>query len=75
MIKINQLIEEDKKLQTKMLLQIHDELIFECSEKDESSVKKIIKDAMVSVSSSDHHMFSIPLEVSVNSGNNWGEAH
>ena len=56
-----------------MLLQIHDELIFECSEKDESSVKKIIKDAMVSVSSSDHHMFSIPLEVSVNSGNNWGE--
>jgi len=35
MIKINQLIEEDKKLQTKMLLQIHDELIFECSEKDE----------------------------------------
>ena len=43
--------------------------------KNEAVVKKIIKDAMVSVSSSDHHMFSIPLEVSVNSGNNWGEAH
>ena len=39
------------------------------------STKKIIKEAMVSVSSSDHHMFSIPLEVSINSGNNWGEAH
>ena len=38
-------------------------------------VKKLIKDAMVSVSSSEHHMFSIPLEVSINSGNNWGEAH
>ena len=38
-------------------------------------IKKIVKEAMVSVSSSDHHMFSIPLEVSVNSGNNWGEAH
>ena len=39
------------------------------------SVKKLIKDAMVSISSSDHHMFSVPLEVSINSGNNWGEAH
>ena len=41
----------------------------------ENNVKKIIKEAMVSVSSSEHHMFSIPLEVSINSGNNWGEAH
>ena len=38
-------------------------------------IKKIIKDAMTSISSSEHHMFSIPLEVSINSGNNWGEAH
>jgi len=75
MIKINRLIEEDKKLQTKMLLQIHDELIFECSEKNEEYVKKTIKDAMISISESEHHMFSIPLEVNVNSGNNWGEAH
>ena len=75
MIKINQLIEEDKKLQAKMLLQIHDELIFECSKKDEGYVKKTIKEAMVSISKSEHHMFSIPLEVNVNSGNNWGEAH
>jgi len=75
MIKINRLIEEDKKLQTKMLLQIHDELIFECFEKDEEYVKKTIKEAMVSISKSEHHMFSIPLEVNVNSGNNWGEAH
>ena len=75
MIKINQLIEEDKKLKTKMLLQIHDELIFECLEKDEEYVKKTIKEAMVSISKSEHHMFSIPLEVNVNSGYNWGEAH
>jgi len=75
MIKINRLIEEDKKLKTKMLLQIHDELIFECSEKDQEYVKKTIKDAMVSISKSEHHMFSIPLEVNVNSGYNWGEAH
>tara|TARA_B100001564_G_scaffold195723_1_gene164494 strand:- start:1893 stop:4658 length:2766 start_codon:yes stop_codon:yes gene_type:complete len=73
MIKIDKILEE--KSNAKMLLQIHDELIFECLEKNEKSVKKIIKEAMVSISSSDHHMFSIPLEVSINSGNNWGEVH
>jgi DNA polymerase-1 len=73
MIKIDKILEEKKK--AKMLLQIHDELIFESSKKDETEVKKIVKDAMTSVSSSEHHMFSIPLEVSISSGNNWGEAH
>ena len=73
MIKIDQILEKKKK--AKMLLQIHDELIFESSKKDETEVKKIVKDAMTSVSSSEHHMFSIPLEVSISSGNNWGEAH
>jgi DNA polymerase-1 len=58
-----------------MLLQIHDELIFECLEKDKEYVKKTIKEAMISISKSKYHMFSIPLEVHVNSGNNWGEAH
>ncbi len=73
MIKIDKILEEKKN--AKMLLQIHDELIFECLKKDEAIVKKIIEEAMISISSSDHHMFSIPLEVSINSGNNWGEAH
>ena len=75
MIKINRLIENDKKLATKMLLQIHDELIFECLEKDQEYIKKTIKEAMISISSSEYHMFSIPLEVSINSGSNWDEAH
>ena len=72
MIKTDQMLADQK---AKMLLQIHDELIFECLKKDEEGVKKIIKDAMTSVSKSEHHMFSIPLEVSINSGNNWGEIH
>ncbi len=72
MIKADQMLLDQK---AKMLLQIHDELIFECLKKDEEGVKKIIKDAMISVSKSEHHMFSIPLEVSINSGNNWGEIH
>jgi len=75
MIKINKLIENDKKLQTKMLLQIHDELIFECLEKDAMYIKKTIKEAMISISNSEYHKFSIPLDVRVNSGYNWGEIH
>ncbi len=74
MIKIDKIL-EDQKNKAKMLLQIHDELIFECLKKDENEIKKIIKDAMISISTSEHHKFSIPLEVSINSGNNWGEAH
>ncbi len=76
MIKIDKLIKEDNnKLKAKMLLQIHDELIFECLEEDKAYIKKTVKDAMMSVSSSEHHMFSIPLVVNVNSGYNWDEAH
>ena len=73
MIKIDNILSNNNN--TKMLLQIHDELIFECEKTEEKSIKKLIKDAMMSISSSEHHMFSIPLEVSINSGNNWGEAH
>ena len=58
-----------------MLLQIHDELIFECSKKDKDYVEKIVKNSMTSISASDYHMFSIPLNVNINSGLNWGEAH
>ena len=75
MMKIDQLENTDKNFRAKMLLQIHDELIFECKEKDREYAEKAIKNAMSSVSSSDYHMFSIPLNVSVNSGLNWGEAH
>jgi DNA polymerase-1 len=75
MIKLDELIDNDKKFKTKMLLQIHDELIFECSKNDKEYTQKIIKEAMMSISSSDYHMFSIPLNVSIKSGLNWGEAH
>ena len=75
MLKIDNLIEKDKKMKTKMLLQIHDELIFESPLTSKDYVEKTIKNAMISVSKSDHHIFSIPLEVNVNSGYNWGEAH
>ena len=75
MIEIDRVTEKEKKISAKMLLQIHDELVFESSVKDQKNNEKLIKKVMTSVSASEHHMFSIPLEVNVNSGYNWGEAH
>jgi DNA polymerase-1 len=58
-----------------MLLQIHDELIFETPKNEFEKIVPIIKKNMLEVTSSEHHLFSMPLTVDINSGNNWGEAH
>ncbi len=60
---------------TKMLLQIHDELIFEAPKEEVKKISKIIIDEMSSVAKSDQHSFSIPLTVDLNSGDNWGTLH
>ena len=75
MIKIDEKLKNNKKLEAKMLLQIHDELIFECASSEKKTVINFIKEEMESVKKSEFHTFSIPLEVSVNSGYTWGEAH
>ena len=75
MIQLHELIKLKKIHDAKILLQIHDELVFECLKTNQSAVEKIVKKTMESVSSSEHHMFTIPLDVNVNSGNNWEEAH
>ena len=58
-----------------MLLQIHDELVFETHNDEIKQIVPIIKKKMSDFSSSEHHQFSTPLTVDINSGNNWGEAH
>ncbi|MDC3160986.1 DNA polymerase I [Candidatus Pelagibacter sp.] len=75
MIRINKEISNNKKSSLKMLLQIHDELIFEESSKETKKSTKLIKDLMLSVKDSELHSFSIPLLVDVNIGENWGELH
>ena len=59
----------------KILLQIHDELIFEVPVKEVKNITEIIKDEMTSVTESDLHTFSTPLTVDVNTGDNWGILH
>ena len=75
MIRLNEKINDEKNQSFKMLLQIHDELIFEVDEKKLNQCSKIIKEIMVSVKDSNLHSFSIPLLVDVNSGENWGQLH
>jgi DNA polymerase-1 len=75
MIRVSKKLEEIKESSCKILLQIHDELIFEVHKNDEKKYSKIIQDEMSSVKDSDLHSFSIPLLVDVNVGNNWGELH
>ncbi len=75
MISLDDKKKTDKNFKADMLLQIHDELIFECSKTVKDYVVKCIKQSMSSVTSSEMHKFSIPLEVNVNSGYTWGEAH
>ena len=75
MIRVYKKLEEIKDSKCKMLLQIHDELIFEVNENDVKKYSKIIQDEMSSVKDSNLHSFSIPLLVDINVGNNWGELH
>jgi DNA polymerase-1 len=75
MIRLNKKLSDKKNIQSKMLLQIHDELIFEVPKNNEKIMVKLIKDEMASVVKSDHHSFSIPLTVDINVGDNWGMLH
>jgi DNA polymerase-1 len=75
MIRLDKKLLEQKNIKSKMLLQIHDELIFEVPKKDEKIMIKLIKEEMTSVAQSDYHSFSTPLTVDVNVGDNWGMLH
>ena len=55
---------------TKMLLQVHDELLFEVPEEEIEPIKALIKEKMESAVKT-----KVPLIVEVGVGNNWLEAH
>ena len=75
MIRLEKRLNEQKNQDTKMLLQIHDELIFETPKSGAEKIRKIITEEMTSVVNSDQHSFSIPLTVDLNIGDNWGSLH
>ena len=75
MIRISKKLEEIKESSCKILLQIHDELIFEVPKHEVKNISKIIQDEMYSVTKSDLHSFSTSLTVDINVGENWGVLH
>tara|TARA_B100001996_G_scaffold25713_1_gene19853 strand:+ start:127 stop:2901 length:2775 start_codon:yes stop_codon:yes gene_type:complete len=75
MIRLDKKFNNKKDLKSKMLLQIHDELIFEVPKIELKKIKNIIQEEMTSVVKSDLHSFSIPLTVDINFGENWGILH
>ena len=69
MIKIHEKFQESN-FESKMLVQVHDELVFEVHKKELEQVKKIIKIEMEQA-----YSFSVPLKVDMDQGLNWFEAH
>ncbi|MBQ5688853.1 MAG: DNA polymerase I, partial [Bacteroidales bacterium] len=59
-----------KELKSKMILQVHDELVFDVHKDELETLSEIIKDKMINALP-----LSIPIEVNLNTGNNWLEAH
>lgn len=69
MVRIHKRLQEEK-LQTKMILQVHDELNFNVPEAELEQVKKLIKTEMEQAIT-----LRVPLKVDIGVGQNWFEAH
>lgn len=59
----------EKNLQSRMLLQVHDELVIEAAAGEEETVKEILRSEMENVVK-----LSVPLTVDISEGKNWAEA-
>ena len=69
MINIHNRIQKEQ-LQSKMILQVHDELLFDVPNKELEYMEKLIRLEMENVA-----YFPIALEIDLKTGNNWAEVH
>lgn len=69
MLDVDKAITENK-TNAMLLLQVHDELILECDDKEADKAAALVKDKMEKAV-----VLSVPLKVSVEIGKNWGEFH
>ena len=61
---------QERELETRLVLQVHDELVFDLREDEETAVKSMVRDLMVEALP-----LSVPVEVDIGMGANWLEAH
>ncbi len=59
-----------KKLESKMVLQVHDELVFDIPKSEESKMRKLVEEEMKNAME-----LNVPIEVEIGTGKNWLEAH
>ncbi len=69
MIRIQQAISEQG-LQSRMILQVHDELVFDTPKKEVETLHQIVKSEMMNAM-----QLSVPLDVDINQGHSWFDAH
>jgi DNA polymerase-1 len=69
MVNIDRRLREEK-LQTRMLLQVHDELVFEVPDRELEQVTELVRHEMENALALD-----LPLKVDIGTGKNWAEAH
>jgi DNA polymerase-1 len=69
MIRIHDRLKEEK-LGTRLLLQVHDELVFEVPEREMKQISMLVREEMEGV-----HKLRVPLKVDIKVGVNWDEAH
>jgi len=69
MVRIRQSLDQ-KGLRAKMLLQVHDELVFEVPPGELGRVEKLVTEIMEDV-----YELRVPLRVDLNTGKNWAELH
>jgi DNA polymerase-1 len=61
---------EDRELSARMILQVHDELVFEVPDAETEELASLVRERMESV-----YALEVPLVVEVGIGSNWREAH
>lgn len=68
MVNVNMRLKREK-MKSRMILQIHDELLIEASKDEIDQVKKILTEEMMAAAN-----LAVPLEIDINIGNSWYEA-
>lgn len=69
MISLHHWLEQQEETSAKMIMQVHDELVFEVANKDVPEMSEVIRSHMMKAAD-----LKVPLLVDVGSGNNWDEA-